>query len=195
MNTIPALVQIMAWYLQGADKKKTQCSALLAIMRGMDQWPVNSLHKGPVTRKMFPFDDVIMTITPISSGNLCITSLTKCINIASFWTCVIRVAVPIRYCNTEYRGLKWFWYNLVVIDYIYFHSWCRWLLLNNEWPAYWKPLVPLPDYSNHSFHHDINTVDNPVLTLSESVNRSTPLCAGHVLYLVYYSIDSSGPFY
>ena len=51
MNTIPALVQIMAWCLQGADKKKTQSSALLAIMRGMDQWPVNSLHKGPVTRK------------------------------------------------------------------------------------------------------------------------------------------------
>ena len=25
-------------------------------------WPVNSLHKGPVTRKMFPFDDVIMTL-------------------------------------------------------------------------------------------------------------------------------------
>ena len=23
-------------------------------------WPVNSLHKGPLTRKMFPFDDVIM---------------------------------------------------------------------------------------------------------------------------------------
>ena len=25
-----------------------------------DQWPVESPHKGPVTRKMFPFDDVIM---------------------------------------------------------------------------------------------------------------------------------------
>ena len=24
------------------------------------RWPVNSLHKGPVTRKSFPFDDVIM---------------------------------------------------------------------------------------------------------------------------------------
>ena len=24
------------------------------------RWPVNSPHKGPVTRKMFPFDDVIM---------------------------------------------------------------------------------------------------------------------------------------
>ena len=29
-------------------------------MRGFHRWPVNSPHKGPVTRKMFPFDDVIM---------------------------------------------------------------------------------------------------------------------------------------
>ena len=27
------------------------------------RWPVNSPRKGPVTRKMFPFDDVIMDIT------------------------------------------------------------------------------------------------------------------------------------
>ena len=27
---------------------------------GIHQWPVNSPHKGPVTRKMIPFDDVIM---------------------------------------------------------------------------------------------------------------------------------------
>ena len=40
----------------GADKKKYQRSALLAFVR----WPVNSAHKGLVTRKMFPFDDVIM---------------------------------------------------------------------------------------------------------------------------------------
>ena len=29
-------------------------------MRGIHRWPVNSLHKGPVTRKKFPFDDVII---------------------------------------------------------------------------------------------------------------------------------------
>ena len=33
------------------------------------QWPVNSPHKGPVTRKMFPFDDVIRWITCFSHGN------------------------------------------------------------------------------------------------------------------------------
>ena len=32
----------------------------MAYVRGFNQWPVNSPHKGPVTQKMFPFDDVIM---------------------------------------------------------------------------------------------------------------------------------------
>ena len=42
------------------DQRKHQRSASLAFVRGIDRWPVNSPHKGPVTQKMFPFDDVIM---------------------------------------------------------------------------------------------------------------------------------------
>ena len=30
------------------------------FLRGIHRWPVKSSHKGPVTRKMFAFDDVIM---------------------------------------------------------------------------------------------------------------------------------------
>ena len=44
----------------GTDQRKHQSSASLAFVRGIHRWPVNSLHKGPVTRKKFPFDDVIM---------------------------------------------------------------------------------------------------------------------------------------
>ena len=43
-----------------AQIKKHQRSASLAFVRGIHWWPVNSPHKRPVTRKMFPFDDVIM---------------------------------------------------------------------------------------------------------------------------------------
>ena len=32
-----------------------------AFVRGIHRWPVNSPHRGPVTRKMLPFYDVIMT--------------------------------------------------------------------------------------------------------------------------------------
>ena len=44
-----------------AQIKKHQISASLAFVRGIHRWPVNSPHKGPVTRKMFIFDDVIMS--------------------------------------------------------------------------------------------------------------------------------------
>ena len=44
----------------GADQSKHQSSASLAFVRGIPRWPVHSPHKWPVTRKMFPFDDVIM---------------------------------------------------------------------------------------------------------------------------------------
>ena len=44
----------------GADQRKHQSSASLAFVRGTHRWPVNSPHKWPVTRKMFPFDGVIM---------------------------------------------------------------------------------------------------------------------------------------
>ena len=44
----------------GADQRTLQSSALPAFVRGIHRWPVNSPHKWPVTRKMFPFDDVIM---------------------------------------------------------------------------------------------------------------------------------------
>ena len=46
----------------GADQRKHQSSASLAFVSGIHRWPVNSPHKGPVTRKMFPFDNVIMNV-------------------------------------------------------------------------------------------------------------------------------------
>ena len=40
--------------------KKTSKLHVTGLCAGNAPGPVNSLHKGPVTRKMFPFDDVIM---------------------------------------------------------------------------------------------------------------------------------------
>ena len=42
------------------DLRKYQSSASLAFVWGIHRRPVNSPHKWPVARKMFPFDDVIM---------------------------------------------------------------------------------------------------------------------------------------
>ena len=43
-----------------ADQRKQQSPALLAFVRGIYRWRVDSPHKWPVTRKMFPSDDVII---------------------------------------------------------------------------------------------------------------------------------------
>ena len=47
-------------YSGGVDQRKHQSSASLAFVREIQQGPVNSPYKWPVTRKMFPFDDVIL---------------------------------------------------------------------------------------------------------------------------------------
>ena len=47
----------------GRSKKKNQISASLAFVWGIHRSPANSPHKGPVTQKLFPFDDVIMIQT------------------------------------------------------------------------------------------------------------------------------------
>ena len=48
----------------GSDQRKHQSSASLAFVRGIHRSPVNSPHKWPVTRKIFPYDDVIMWSMP-----------------------------------------------------------------------------------------------------------------------------------
>ena len=53
-SQITSLTVVYSTVYSDADQRKHQSSASLAFVWG------NSPHKGPVTRKMFPFDDVIM---------------------------------------------------------------------------------------------------------------------------------------
>ena len=61
-SQITSLAIVYSTVHSGADQRKHQSSASLAFVRGIHRRPVNSPHKWPVTRKMFPFDDVIMEI-------------------------------------------------------------------------------------------------------------------------------------
>ena len=58
---------IVCWtvYSRCRSKIKHQSSASLAFVRGIHRWLVYSLHTGPVTQKMFPFDDVIMWLRTV----------------------------------------------------------------------------------------------------------------------------------
>ena len=57
---ITSLTIVYSAIYLGADPRKQQSSAPLAFVRENHRWEVNSPHKWPITRKMFPFDDVIM---------------------------------------------------------------------------------------------------------------------------------------
>ena len=60
-SQITSLVIVYSTVYSGTDQRKHQSPASLAFVWGIHRWSVNSPHKGPVTRKMFPFDDVIMS--------------------------------------------------------------------------------------------------------------------------------------
>ena len=59
-SQITSLAIVYSAFYSDADQIKHQSSASLAFVRGIHRGPVNSPHKWPVTRKMFPFDDVTM---------------------------------------------------------------------------------------------------------------------------------------
>ena len=60
-SQITSLTIVYLTVYSGADQSKHQSPASLAFVWGIHRGPVNSPHKWPVTRKMFPFDDVIMS--------------------------------------------------------------------------------------------------------------------------------------
>ena len=59
-SQITSLTIVYSIIYSDADQRKHQSSASLAFVRGIHRGPLNCPHKWPVTRKMFPFDDVVM---------------------------------------------------------------------------------------------------------------------------------------
>ena len=57
---VTSLTIVYSIVYSDADQRKRQSSASLAFEREIHRGPVNSPHKWPVMRKMFPFDDAIM---------------------------------------------------------------------------------------------------------------------------------------
>ena len=68
-SQITSLTIVYSNVYSGAYQRNHKGSASLAIVRGIHMSPVNSPHKWPVTRKNFPFDDVIMKLKITNGGN------------------------------------------------------------------------------------------------------------------------------
>ena len=110
-SQITSLTIVYSIVYSDADHKKHQSSASLAFARRIHRGPVNSPHKWPVMRKMFPFDDVIMKYALVNQQtclwllrilntshylNLSIYSPTyiSCMNVPHKWTQIWCIALP-----------------------------------------------------------------------------------------------------
>ena len=82
-------------FIQGADQRKHPSSVSLAFVRGIRWWAVNSLHKGPVKRKMFPFNDIIMawTFLNLNPGPMNYVSFAPI-----YWFCFVSVCTHWQFC-------------------------------------------------------------------------------------------------
>ena len=80
-NTSLAIVYSTVY--SGTDQINHQSSASLAFVWGIHRRPVNSPHKWPVTRKIFPFDDVIMNYPMCRT--ICDFVITSCSEFCIVW--------------------------------------------------------------------------------------------------------------
>ena len=97
-SEITSLTIVYSTVYSSLDQRKHQSSASLAFLRGIHRWPVNSPHKWPVKRKMFPFDDVIMwyhSILPMCFTVSSLTLMQSCNPIADE-DIYIYIYIPIR---------------------------------------------------------------------------------------------------
>ena len=70
-SQITNLMLVYSTVYSGADQRKHQSPASLTFVRGIHRWPVISPRRGLVTRKMFPFDDVIMYVADMTKMYPC----------------------------------------------------------------------------------------------------------------------------
>ena len=98
-SQITSITIVYSTVYSGADQRRHQSSASLAFVRGIHRWPVNSPHKGPVTRKMFPFDDVIMV------SNTLLAKIYTFLSLFFYWSLNLMLVRP-QYCGIA-RSIPW----------------------------------------------------------------------------------------
>ena len=80
-SQITSLTVVYSTVYSEGRSKKTLKLRVTGLCVGNSPGPVNSPHKGPVTRKMFPFDDVIMWYSRVWKDKL----LVYCFHGSSKW--------------------------------------------------------------------------------------------------------------
>ena len=135
-SQITSLTIVYSNVYPGAEQSKHQSSASLAFVWGIHRGPVNSPHKWPVTRKMFPFDDVIIfDLTLILQGHFTGTRtiIRFPVPVKQHWNPLAHMH-PLGYDNktTLKHTTKWCKYIRI---YIAGHGWDIFSYLDVDWNA------------------------------------------------------------
>ena len=89
VSQITSLTIVFSTVYSDTNQRKHQSSASLAFVRGIHWGPVNSPHKWPVTRKMFPLDNVIMWKWHLPGANELEATMQCCV----IYTCCAIITV------------------------------------------------------------------------------------------------------
>ena len=124
----------------GNNQRKHQNSASLAFMRGIHRWPVNSPHKGPVTRKIFPVDDVVI----VRRAGLLWSQqdfewrwsvpLFKCLTVLEFSFILFDLCLLITFFNfiMNYVPIVTFWiftyHKILILSIMFCSIWSYWII-------------------------------------------------------------------
>ena len=99
-SQITSLLIVYSTVYSGADQRKHQSSVSLASVRENHRWPVNYPHKCPVSGKMFPFDDAIMSEVNTGAGHIHIWVIYH--NLSHIWD-----------LKTFWDNVFWWWRGLL----------------------------------------------------------------------------------
>ena len=110
----------------------------LSFVRGIHRWPVNSRHKRPVARKMFPFGDVIFTAY-IESDILVPRCQAQGLLLPCCQLCLPCQQSAVRSCRDDI---------VIQIDQYHMHSSLVWQIQHRG-----NMLNRLQDYITHVCHH------------------------------------------
>ena len=117
-SQITSLTIVYSAVYSGANQRKHQRSTSLAFVPGIHRWPVNSPHKWPVTRKMFPFEWELVLSTVTNSKSV-LGSIRDLFSALYFLSLSLRLYLEI---------LGWGWPGSCSLQTI---SWSLLLLLTN----------------------------------------------------------------
>ena len=125
-------------------------------MRGIHRSPVNSPHKGPVTRKMFPFDDVIKShryayVSPCCVA-LCFHHQFFVINLVQHAILWIKIMESSSFWNKEHGKL---WWIQIKINYLvpFKRSWQTWNILTFLFSLFWLNCHCYPNWRGSRGQH------------------------------------------